>query len=77
MRTGSQHTTLLGAGLLDGRASSISNRPTLIKSGSGANIGATDEKLQRSQVNIDKKMREDFDRLQKQLSKRQERENLA
>jgi len=53
----------------------ISGRQSLNKSGSMSSVGTTEEKLMRSQVNIDRKMREDFDRIQKQLAKRQEREN--
>lgn len=33
--------------------------------------------MQRSQVNIDRKMREDFDRLQNQLKKRETKEKQA
>ena len=33
--------------------------------------------MQRSQLNIDRKMREDFDRLQAQLSKRMEKEKAV
>jgi len=54
--------------------------PNLNKSVSSINVSGgviMDEKMQRSQLNIDRKMREDFDRLQKQLSKRMEKEKLA
>jgi len=51
---------------------------SLFKSVSLASLGsAGNEKQQRSQLNIDKKMREDFDRLQNQLKKRQEKETAA
>ena len=33
--------------------------------------------MQRSQLNIDKKMREDFDRIQNQLKKRQVKDSAA
>jgi len=67
--------SLLGRDDLGGRGSMISGRQSLNKSGSMSSVGTTEEKLMRSQVNIDRKMREDFDRIQKQLAKRQEREN--
>lgn len=60
-------SSMLGNGL----SPSTSNRPapSLYKSASIENINlvinSTDEKLQRSQLNIDRKMKEDFDRLQK------------
>ena len=50
---------------------------TLTKSQSSNSLGQSNEKLQRSQVNIDRKMREDFDRLQNQLKKRHEKEAAA
>ena len=52
-------------------------RQSLNKSVSGNSLGNVDERMQRSQVNIDKKMREDFDRLQVQLKKREEKEKQA
>ena len=65
----------------NGRASAMSQpHPNLNKSVSSINVSGgviMDEKMQRSQLNIDRKMREDFDRLQKQLSKRMEKEKLA
>jgi hypothetical protein len=60
---------------------SILNNPTgrqsLNKSVSVTSIANTDDRMQRSQINIDRKMREDFDRLQNQLKKRQEKETAA
>ena len=50
---------------------------SLNKSDSMTSLGPTNEKLQRSQVNIDRRMREDFDRLQGQLKKRKEKEDAA
>ena len=49
----------------------------LNKSSSSTSLGGQNEKLQRSQLNIDRKMREDFDRLQAQLSKRMEKEKAV
>ena len=49
----------------------------MIKSQSMASLGSNEDKLQRSQLNIDRKMREDFDRLQNQLKKRLEKESAA
>ena len=53
---------------------SILNNPTgrqsLNKSVSVTSMANTDDRMQRSQINIDRKMREDFDRLQNQLKKR-------
>ncbi len=60
---------------------SILNNPTgrqsLNKSVSVTSMANTDDRMQRSQINIDRKMREDFDRLQNQLKKRQEKETAA
>ena len=55
----------------------VTGRTSLNKSISVNSIGGSEEKLHRSQINIDRKMREDFDRLQKQLNKRKERETQA
>jgi len=66
--------TLLNRDDLSGSVSRISGRHSLNKSTSMASLNNSVEKIQRSQLNIDKKMREDFDRLQKQLSKREERD---
>ena len=55
--------------------------PHLFRSNSVSSIGNTainsEDKMQRSQLNIDKKMREDFDRIQNQLKKRKEKETAA
>lgn len=53
--------------------------PHLFKSASVSSVGrtGTEDKFQRSQVNIDKKMREDFDRIQNQLKKRSEKDAAA
>ena len=51
MRGGSHGNTLLGSSLIDGRMSAATNNygnPMMVKSNSGASIGATDDKLQRS-----------------------------
>jgi len=60
---------------------SILNNPTgrqsLNKSVSVTSMANTDDRMQRSQINIDRKMREDFDRPQNQLKKRQEKETAA
>ena len=47
-----------------GSVSRVQSRHALNKSVSSVSVGiGQEEKLQRSQVNIDKKMRDDFDRL--------------
>ena len=56
---------------------SVRSQGLLNKSSSSTSIGGQNEKLQRSQLNIDRKMREDFDRLQAQLAKRMEKEKAV
>lgn len=50
MRGGPQSNTLLGSSLVDGRMSAATNHygNVMVKSNSGASIGAADDKLQRS-----------------------------
>ena len=57
--------TLLNRDDLNVSLSRVSGRHNLNKSSSLASLNNSVEKIQRSQLNIDKKMREDFDRLQK------------